>query len=307
MHSSYLGMSVRAAAIIASLTFAASVAFAQGGSPAQPSPEARQKELAEAIDAGFKAATQGPASVTLIDQGALKLPAKFAFIPKAEGSRMMRAMGNSTNANFVGLVLPSEGANWFATLDFNKAGYVKDDDAKDWKADDLLKTLKDGTAAGNEDRAKRGFPPIELAGWVEPPAYDKATHQLVWAALVQRVGQPAGSGGSVNYNTYALGRHGYFELNMIGAPDVIRANKESAKLLLAALEYDLGKKYEDYQPGVDAVAGYGLAALVAGAAAKKLGMLALIGVFLLKFWKLLAIGAVVLFGGLGALFRRKSA
>jgi len=307
MHSNYLRGSVRAAAIIASLSLAASAALAQSGASNQPTPEARQKELAEAIDAGFKAATQGPASVALIDQGALKLPAKFAFIPKAEGSRMMRAMGNSTNANFIGLVLPSDGANWFATLDFNKAGYVKDDDAKDWKADDLLKTLKDGTAAGNDDRAARGFPPIEVAGWVEPPAYDKATHRLVWAALVQRVGQATGNGGSVNYNTYALGRHGYFELNMIGAPDVIRANKENAKLLLAALEYDLGKKYEDFQPGVDEVAGYGLAALVAGAAAKKLGMFALIGVFLLKFWKIFAIGAVAVAAVGSRFIGRKSA
>ncbi|MEZ5843247.1 MAG: DUF2167 domain-containing protein [Hyphomicrobiaceae bacterium] len=303
MLTSYLTGMNRAAGAFVALAFAATAAFAQGGGA--PSPEARQKELAAAIEAGFKAATNGPASVTLIDQGTLKLPAAYVFVPKAEGTRMMEAMGNRTNANFIGLVLPAENARWFATLDFNKAGYVKDDDAKDWKADDLLKTLKEGTAAGNEDRAKRGFPAIEVTGWIEPPAYDKAAHRLVWAANVHRTGAPADQGNSVNYNTYALGRHGYFELNMIGAPDVIRANKDSAKLLLAALEYDLGNRYEDFKPGTDAVAGYGLAALVAGAAAKKLGLFAVIGVFLLKFWKLLALGAVVLFGGVGSLFRRK--
>ncbi len=265
-----------------------------------PSQESRDAEINAAFEAAVKAATTGPAPVPLIDQATLKLPAGYRYIPKAEGARLMRAMGNSTGAQFVGMVIPAADVAWFVTLDFVKAGYVKDDDAKDWKPDELLKTLRDGTEAGNADRAERGFPPIEVAGWVEPPVYSAETHRLVWAANVRRKGQT--TGGSVNYNTYALGREGYFELNMIGSHEVVTRDKGRAQELLAALAYDPGKSYADFNPKTDRVAEYGLAALVAGVAAKKLGMFALIAAFFAKFAKVILIGGAAVLAGVAKLF-----
>ena len=43
------------------------------------------------------------------------------------------------------------------TVRFEKSGYVKDDDAKDWNADDLLKSLKEGTEASNDERRQRRY------------------------------------------------------------------------------------------------------------------------------------------------------
>jgi uncharacterized membrane-anchored protein len=266
---------------------------------------ARKAELDAAIEAGFNAATLGPAIVELNEQGKLNVPSGYAYIPTAESARMMRAMGNQTDSSFLGIVLPAEQAAWFATLDFRGVGYVQDDEAKDWKPDQLLQSLKDGTEAANRDRLKRGFRPIEVVGWVEPPAYDAQSHRLVWAALVRDKG--ATEGGAVNYSTYALGREGYFELDMIGSQDVVTAEKDKAKVLLSALEYGPGKRYEDFQPGVDSVATYGLVGLITGAAvAKKLGLFATIGVLLVKFWKLIVIAGVAIAAGAGKFLRRES-
>ena len=272
-------------------------------SPAPNSEEARQAVGAKAYEAAATASTQGPADVPLLAQANMKLPAGYAFVPRAEGDRLMRAFGNRTGSNFVGLVLPVDGAGWIVTLDFTKAGYVRDDDAKVWKADELLQTLKDGTESANADRADRGFPPIEITGWVEPPAYTSDTHRLVWAANVRRKG--ATDGGSVNYNTYALGREGYFELNMIGSAETVTKEKGRAQDLLAALNYVPGKAYGDFQVGTDKVAEYGLAALVAGIAAKKLGMFALLAVFLAKSAKLVLVGVLGVAALIGRLFKRK--
>ena len=52
-------------------------------------------------------------------------------------------------------------------ISFVKEGYVKDDDAKNWNADDLLTNLKEGTQTANDDRIARGFPELEVLGWVE--------------------------------------------------------------------------------------------------------------------------------------------
>ncbi len=271
--------------------------------PAPNLEEAKQIEGEKAFEAALKARTVGPAEVALLSQAVLKVPAGYAFIPKAEGDRLMRAMGNRTGSNFLGLVTQTEAIEWFATLVYNSSGYVRDDDAKVWNADELLQSLKDGTEEGNKDRASRGFAPIEITGWVEPPKYASDTHRLVWAAHVRQ--KAATQGGSVNYNTYALGREGYFELNMIGAEDVIVREKGRAQELLAALNYVPGKAYGDFQAGTDKVAEYGLAALVAGVAAKKLGMFALLAAFFAKSAKLILIA---LFGGvavIGQFFKRK--
>ena len=291
--------------LLALMAFGAHAVAQEKPAPAPNSADARLAEIEKAFEAAGKASTPGPAEVPLLKQAILKLPAGYSFIPRAEGDRLLRAMGNRTGSNFLGMVMQFDAPEWFATLDYMPAGYVRDDDAKVWKADELLQSLRDGTNAGNEDRAARGFPAIEITGWVEPPKYTSETHRLVWAAHVRQKG--ATKGGSVNYNTYALGREGYFELNMIGAEDVIVREKGRAQELLAALNYVPGKAYGDFQAGTDKVAEYGLAALVAGVAAKKLGMFALVAVFLAKAWKIVLIAV---FGGaalIGNLFKRKPA
>ena len=293
-------------AIARILCAAAIMAFCMAPAVAQkqpPTKDQRDAEVNAAFTAAMGKATSGPAQVPLIDQATLKLPQGYRFIPKPEAARLMSAMGNRTGEQFVGLVLPSADAAWFVTLDFIKSGYVKDDDAKDWKPDDLLKSLRDGTEAANADRVERGVRPIEVAGWVEPPVYSAETHRLVWAANVRRKGQT--SGGSVNYNTYALGREGYFELNMVGSLDVVSREKGRAQELLAALEYDPGKSYADFNPKTDRVAEYGLAALVAGVAAKKLGLFAVIAAFFAKFAKVILIAGAGLLAAVAKLFGGK--
>lgn len=288
---SFARTAVAALALLLSFT----LAHAQERQPQQSGKAARDAEIDAAFSAALKNATAGPADVALIDQAVLKLPEGYVWVNKADGERLMQAFGNRTGQQFVGLVLPAREIAWFVTLDHVKSGYVKDDDAKEWNADDLLKALREGTEAGNEDRVARGFPPVEVTGWVEPPAYSAETHRLVWAANLRRKGTE--TGGSVNYNTYALGREGYFELNLVGSGETVTREKGRAKELLAALQYNKGKAYGDFQPGVDKVAEFGLAALIAGAAAKKLGLFAMAAVFLAKAWKIVLVG-VLAFGGL---------
>ena len=288
--------------VLIALLMMAAPAAAQQTAPATEAD--RQRELTAAIEAAFKVAVTGPAGIRLGQQGKMALPAGYRFIPIVEAQRVMRAFGNRTGPSFVGLIVSGGDEGWLVVIDFNKAGYVKDDDAKSWKADELLQQLKDGTEEANADRRERGFREIEVAGWVEPPAYDERTRRLVWSALVRGKGQSAGGAESVNYNTYALGREGFYQLNLITGSDRIEGEKKHARTLLAALAFDEGKRYEDFNPATDKVAEYGLAALIAGAAAKKLGLFAAIGVFLLKFWKIALFAVAGLAALVPKLFRR---
>lgn len=266
------------------------------GWAAAPGPDAHQQAAIAAKDAATKAMVRGPASVTLRDQGVLKLPERFGYIPQKEAAAVLRAMGNRTGPDLIGLIVPLQegGGDWFVSLRYSSAGYIKDDDAKHWDADGLLKTLKEGTEAANEDRQREGVPPVTVTRWIEVPAYDAASHRLVWSAEV-RLKNGADPDPGVNYNTYVLGREGYISLDLVTSVSRVERDKPIARQLLSDIDFNNGKRYADFNSSTDKVAAYGLAALIAGVAAKKLGLLALIAASAVKFWKLIAV-ACAMFG-----------
>jgi uncharacterized membrane-anchored protein len=306
-----------AAAIVLLANFAVSVsvmaqspqAVASQGTQAvaAQSEESRNAEAKAAWEAGEKAGTTGPADVTLIDQAVLKLAAGYFFIPKAEGARIMRALGNTVNEpTFIGLIIGTKQSDeWLVVARYIKEGYVKDDDAKEWNADELMQNLKAGNVEANKDRAARGFPEWEVLDWVERPAYDSVTHRLVWSLLSRQKGEPESAEKGINYNTYALGRDGYISLNLLTTSNRVDGDKGAARELLAALSYNSGKRYGDFNAATDRIAEYGLAALIGGVVAKKFGLLAMAGVFFLKFAKVIGIAAVAFIAGIRKLFGRK--
>ncbi len=272
---------------------------------AQPNPQA-QEEARAAMETAGKSKIAGPSEVRLGDQAVLKLPASFLYVPPAEGGRLLKSMGNHPSEGLLGLVFPDGPGEWMVVMSFVSAGYVKDDDARDWKADELLANLQEGTEQVNAERRTRGFPELEIVGWVEAPAYNGTTRRLVWSAETRRKGASAEVERGVNYNTYALGREGYISLNLVTGMRTIQAEKPNAHTLLAALQYNDGKRYGDFNSSTDHVAEYGLAALIGGVAAKKLGLFALIFAFLAKFAKVIGIAAVAIGAIAFKFFRRKT-
>jgi uncharacterized membrane-anchored protein len=109
----------------------------------------------------------------------------------------------------------------------------------------------------------------------------------------------------VNYNTYMLGREGYFSLNLVTGLNELPQYKTNANELLAAVSFVDGKKYSDFDSKTDKVAEYGLAALVVGVAAKKLGLFAGLLVLIAKFWKIALIASLAFGGSALKLFKRK--
>jgi len=149
---------------------------------------------------------------------------------------------------------PDNNYDWMVSVDYDPAGYIKDEDAKNWNADELLQNLKDGTEAANENRVRLGIPALEVTRWIEPPAYDSATQRLVWSAEGRDKGAAADSDNTVNYNTYLLGREGYVSLDLITSTSKIESQKAVARNLLAAVNFNDGKRYADYDASSDKVA-----------------------------------------------------
>lgn len=285
-----------AAAVVLCLGVPPSV-FAQSA-PSAPStavatsPEARTKEREAAI-AGAIGASVGDTEQELAGVARLRLDGSLRFVPQAEGRRLMLANGNVVGPSFLGLAIDLRGG-WLAVVTHTEEGHVGDEEARDWNADALMQSLREGSAAANVERVQRGFPPVEVVGWVKPPTYDAAGHRLVWAATARAKESDGAIVDSVNYNTYVLGRTGYVSLNLLAGSGDVERHVAEASDLVSRVSFVEGRRYEDFQPSSDKVAAYGIAALVGGVAAKKLGLLAALGVVAVKFGKigLIAIAAV---------------
>lgn len=146
------------------LTLITSLTTARAQSPADTE-QARKQEAAAAWRAAVEGATIGPATVPLLDQAQLRLPTDMIFVRPAPGARLLRAWGNKITVDPVGLVIGLRDADvWAIVLRFVKDGYIKDDDAKDWNADELLSNIREATEDANKDRVSRGFPELEVVG-----------------------------------------------------------------------------------------------------------------------------------------------
>lgn len=263
--------------------------------------EARKTAVEVAVEGMSRAAVAGPIKISLGDKATLNLPEGFTWIPAKEAAVFMREIGNYVDDEyFYGLVFKKE-MNGFISIEYDDSGYVKDDDAKNWDADELMDNLRKGTKEANKDRIAKGIEPIEIIGWIEKPTYDATNHRLIWSAAIQDIGtnEPLNEQG-VNYNTYLLGREGYFSLNLVTDRGSVDHEIPLAKRILSSVKFNAGQRYADFNESTDKIAEYGLAALIGGIAAKKVGLLAMLGIALLKFWKVTAIGVVAV----GALARK---
>ena len=277
------------------------LAVASVASHAQGMSEAQARAVFERI--GTEGVSQ-PGAIELAGQATLNLPEGFIFVKQPLAAQVMVAMGNPGNRDDMqGLIFPQSEDSWFMTVSYEKTGYIKDDDARHWDVDELLSSYKEGTAQANKEREKMGVAGIEVLGWAEKPDYDSSTHRLAWAMDSREIGDASGERG-VNYNTYVLGREGYVSMNLVTGLSDLPKDKPAALRLVNATTFNDGKRYADFNSATDHVAEYGLAALVAGVAAKKLGLLATLALFAAKFWKLALVGVAVAGGAVSKLFKR---
>lgn len=205
----------------------------------------------------------GPLQLDLLDQANIKLPAGYVWLGQQDAKRMLQQLGNPNVADVLGVVTGNE-RDWLMVVRFDKDGFIKNEDAGKWNAEALLESIRKGAVQTNQQRQKQQVPEIEILGWLEQPKYDAAQHRLSWGIGMRNQGDEAPEAQGLNYNTYLLGRDGYFSLNLISSLQEIERNKQHATALVAAINFREGKRYADFADG-DKLAPYGLSKLLAGA------------------------------------------
>jgi len=234
---------------------------------------------------------EGPATAQLGNIAQIEVPEGFRFVGKPGAGKFMELIQNPSDGSELGILLSPD--SWFVVFDFSAQGYVKDDD-RDLDADAILATIKEGTAASNKERRKRGWSELKVLGWHEPPHYDAETNNLTWS-----IRGSSDDGENINHATRLLGRRGVMNVDLVMGPEHAEAALPEFNEMLTQFEFKSGSKYSDFTRG-DKVAEYGLAGLVvggAGVALVKSGLLA-------KFWKLIVVGFVALAGAVKRLFAK---
>ena len=223
----------------------------------------------------------------------LNLPESFRYLGADDSQRILtEAWGNPPGPKPLGMIFPADispltSEGWGVVVTYDEDGHIKDDDADSIKYDELLKDMQESSEAANAERKKQGYSTLTLVGWAEPPRYDKSTHKFYWAKELASGGE---TNHALNYNIRVLGRKGVLVLNAVAGMSQLQAIKGEMRSVVAFTEFLPGNQYADFNSNTDKVAEYGLAALVAGGVAAKLGFFGKIFAFLLAFKKLLLLG-----------------
>lgn len=280
--------------MLASALALAAACLPMGSALADPVPSVAPADLAS-FEKGLHKRS-GDVTIPGAD-AVLHLGTKYYFLDAAEAKDVVvRLWGNPPDSanDVLGLVLPAGKTvldnSWGAVITWDDRGYVTDDDAATADYDKVLDDIRSGEADNNADRQKAGYPAMHLVGWAQPPSYDKGTHSLIWARDFKIDGNAADS---LNYDVRVLGRKGVLSMNMLWdmphLPEVRAAAADFGKVAT----FQGGSTYAEYNSATDKAAGYGLAGLVAAgvgvAVAKKIGILAVLLLFLKKGFILLLV------------------
>lgn len=242
------------------------------------------------------------------DIAMLDLPSSFRYLNPVDAEKLLTdGWGNPPGTKTLGMIVPADvnplsAAGWGVVVTYDKDGHVKDDDADHINYADLLKDMKEGMEENNKERKEQGYSAMTLVGWAEQPSYDKAQHKLYWAKELHTEGSKENG---LNYNIRVLGREGVLVLNAVAGMQQIAQVKQEMKKVTAFTDFTPGNRYADFNASTDKVAEYGIAALVAGGVAAKLGFFGKIFAVLLAFKKIILLAVAGLGGWVWKLLGRK--
>ena len=183
-------------------------------------------------------------------------------------------------------------------ISYDNCGYVKDDDASSIDYDDLLADLKKKAEAESDTLPKENR--YSIKGWAVSPKYLADSHVLVWAKTLSFSGEDI-----VNYDMRILGKDGLVSINAVIDPADCKEVVASESKIIDCLTYDNGYAYTDFDASRDRVSEWTIGGLVAGTILAKTGVLAKIGIFLLKFWKIIAVAVASAVSGIVWYFKKK--
>ena len=236
----------------------------------------------------------------------LTVPQGFVFLDKEQSKKLLVDYWGNPEIrveDVLGVLVPDDSEYFYQinvayVISYDNTGYVKDDDASSIDYNEFLEQLKKTSAEENQKLPEDQR--MELVDWAATPKYISSDHVLVWAKLFHT----ADAAQVINYDMRILGKSGFVSINAVITPDELKEVQAKETAVIHSVEFDKGYKYVDFDSTKDKISDWTIGGLVAGSILAKSGVLAKLGIFLLKFWKLIAVGAVAALAGICKLFKK---
>jgi len=239
----------------------------------------------------------------------IHVPPEFRYLkPDQADLILVQAWGNPPGTKTLGMLFPADvspltSEGWGVVITYQEDGYVKDADAEKIDYNDLLQKMKKESVEDNAERKKQGYQQIDLVGWAEPPRYDPPNHKLYWAKELKVEGAKENT---LNYNIRVLGRRGVLVLNAIAGMKQLPEITEKMQKVITFVDFNEGHRYAEFKPGVDRIAAYGIAGLIAGTVAAKTGLFKYLIGILIAAKKAVVAGVIAIGAFFKKLFGRKT-
>ena len=238
--------------------------------------------------------------------GYISVPRGYMFLNKEQSNHLLvEYWGNLQDEDLLGTIV-LDSAKIYDEIEtafiiyYEDCGYVKDDDASEIDYDEVLNDIRESLSEQNEQAKEQGLSQAEVLGWAEPPYYDKDKKVLHWAKQVRFTNDEGESSESLNYDIRVLGRKGMFLLMAVGDMENLPSIKGMCGELLDNVKFQEGYTYADFDSTKDNIAEWTIGGLIAGNVLAKTGILAKLGLLLVKFWKII----LVVFVAFGAFLKK---
>ncbi|MBR5717030.1 MAG: DUF2167 domain-containing protein [Bacteroidales bacterium] len=236
----------------------------------------------------------------------IDVPEGLVYLDKTQAKNLLIDYWDNHESvleDLLGVLVPSENEYFYQidvayVISYDNCGYIRDNDAKSVDYDELLERMKEDFKDNNKSLPEANR--CELIGWAVPPHYDSVNHALVWARTLAFQ-----HGETVNYDIRILGKDGYVSVNAVVDPEFVDEVSITESSMVKSIHFDKGYAYADFDEKRDKISDWTIGGLVAGSILAKTGLLAKIGVLLLKFWKIIAVGVVAIAAGISKIFSSK--
>ena len=236
----------------------------------------------------------------------IEVPEGFFYLDEPQARKLLIDYWDNPESNYddlLGVLVPSDNECFYQIsmayiITYDNCGYIKDNDANSIDYDELLEEMQENSKEKSKSLPEENR--FTLKGWTVNPHYDQMNHVLIWARTFEFLSREV-----INYDMRILGKDGLVSINAVVDPEDVDEVVSKESTMVQSFRFDKGYTYADFNPNRDKVSDWTLGGLVAGSILAKTGVLSKLGLLLLKFWKIIAVGAIGLAAGLKKLFGSK--
>ncbi len=202
----------------------------------------------------------GPVDIKLLDQGTLKLPAGYRYVPQRP-KRGPQGKVDPTAPQTLGTILSlGDAPKWMMSVVFQSVGHAAPVQIGVMTEAEILENLKNAATNGR----LRGSEPYVVKGLMEPPAYDAVAQRMRVAMRTSQTGLIDADGDIIDVTTYLFGRQGILSLKFLTSEKEFTARRQPADAVLAGLSFSVGNQGTDAVAGQDRVVEHPLQVIFGG-------------------------------------------